>query len=264
MDGLPERLARGERVPERVVLVVAHPDDETLALASRLRLFDDLCIVHLTDGAPRDGADAGRAGVAAVEDYAQLRRQELRAAMAALGCGADLRCCWHPDQEAIRHGAAILKALGRELRDAAAVVTHAYEHGHPDHDAAALCVALALGALRAEGRAGPVHYEFPGYHLRDGRAVFGRFWEDGGCPETVLPLSEEDRARRRFGLSRFASQEKFLSQVPEWEERLRVAPSYDFRRSAPPGEAWYGRLGWAMTPEVWRAEADALLDRFGT
>ncbi|TNC48481.1 PIG-L family deacetylase [Rubellimicrobium rubrum] len=261
MDGILERLVRGERLPERVVLVVAHPDDETLALASRMNRMDDLCIVHLTDGSPRDMQDARRVGAETVEEYAELRRQELRAAMAVLDATPELRCCWHPDKEAILHGAAIVEQLVRYLWDAEVVVTHSYEHGHPDHDTAALCVALACRHLEAQGRPAPRHLEFPSYHLRDGRTVFGSFWTDPNAPEVKIPLSPEDQDRRRRSLACFESQMGFLNQVPHWEEWLRPAPAYDFRAPAPPGSALYDGWGWNMTLTEWRRHADTLLDQ---
>jgi LmbE family N-acetylglucosaminyl deacetylase len=259
MPGLLDRIARGDPIAERVVLVAAHPDDETLALASRLDRMSDLCIIHLTDGAPVDLSDARRAGAATREDYAELRRQEVRAAMQVLGCSAELRCYWHVDQHAILNAAAITQQLVRDIWDAHAVVTHPYEHGHPDHDAAALCVALARSRLVDQGMEPPEHIEFPSYHLRDGQGVFGAFWPEPGAAETLLPLTEEERHRRSRALRCFASQQAFLSQVPDWPERLRPAPAYDFHAPAAPREAFYDRLGWAMTSAVWRDHAQALL-----
>jgi N-acetylglucosamine malate deacetylase 2 len=52
MRDLPDRLARGERIQDPVLLVVAHPDDEVLAIGGSLARFGALCIFHLTD-APR-------------------------------------------------------------------------------------------------------------------------------------------------------------------------------------------------------------------
>jgi hypothetical protein len=49
--------------------------------------------------------------------------------------------------------------------------------------------------------------------------------------------------------------------VPDWEERLRPAPSYDFHAPAPPGRALYDQWGWEMNLAAWRGHAEALLDR---
>lgn len=259
MAAFLDRLARGERVPERVVVVVAHPDDETLAAGSRFNVLDDLTIVHTTDGSPRDMEDARREGLSR-EAYRDLRRRELRAAMDALDARPELLCYWQPDKESVLHAPEILDRLTADLAGAAAVVTHAYEHGHPDHDTAALCARLALRRLARDGGAAPELYEFPIYAILDGEARFGRFHPDPSAPEVVLPLTEADRARRNAALSAFESQRGLLRFAGGWEERLRPAPAYDFRRPAPNGVAWYDRHGWVMTLARWREHADALLD----
>jgi LmbE family N-acetylglucosaminyl deacetylase len=261
MEGFLGRLARGERIAERVAVVVAHPDDEVLAAGSRLGRMDHLTVIHITDGSPRDMEDARREGLSSREDYAALRRREVVAAMDSLGAEAELRCYWHPDKESILHGAAILDELTADLGEADAVITHAYEHGHPDHDTAALCVHLACDRLRTAGIRPPEVYEFPIYALEDGRAVFGRFIPDPAAPETVLPMTVAERARRNAALAAHQSQRGVLGFAGDWEERLRPAPRRDFRRPAPNGVAWYDRHGWVMTLAEWRRHADALLDR---
>jgi N-acetylglucosamine malate deacetylase 2 len=256
-------LARRERIPERVVVVVAHPDDEVLAAGSRMALMEDLTVIHITDGSPRDMEDARCLGIESREDYARLRRREVVAAMEALGAEAELLCYWHADKEAILHGAAILDQLTEDIAGAAVVITHAYEHGHPDHDTAALCVRLAVHRLHADGAETPRVYEFPIYSLEAGQPVFGRFHPDPTAPETVLPMTEAERARRNAALAEYRSQSGVLGFAGAWEERLRPAPLYDFRAPAPQGTAWYDRHDWVMTLARWRAHADALLDREG-
>lgn len=263
MTGFLERLAQGERIAERVVVVVAHPGDEVLAAGSRMDRMEDLTVVHITDGSPRDMEEARRLGFDTREDYAAARRREVVAAMEALGAEAELRCYWHPDKESILHGAAILDELAEELDGAAAVVTHAYDHSHPDHDTAALCVSLAVARLRGAGRPAPDVFEFPALGMHGGQAVLGRFVPLPSAPETVLPMSPTDQTRRRAALAAHRSQPKVTALADDWEERLRPAPPYDFRGSAPNGVAWYDRLGWTTTLAMWRAHADALLDREG-
>ena len=56
------------------MIVVAHPDDETIGLGAQLGRFEDALLVHVTDGAPRDGDDARNYGFASVADYAAARR----------------------------------------------------------------------------------------------------------------------------------------------------------------------------------------------
>ena len=73
------------------------------------------------------------------------------------------------DQEAVVALDALIERLTADLAGAAVVVTHPYEGGHPDHDAAALAV------RRAADRSGTAVVEFACYHKREGDRVFGAF-----------------------------------------------------------------------------------------
>lgn len=250
---LPARLAAGEPITEPVLLVVGHPDDETVSLGAALPRFADLTILHLTGGAPRDGVDARRHGFARVDDYAAARRCELDEALRSLGVAPRRIALGLPDQEALGGLPAILDVLRAELPRHRAVLTHPYEHGHPDHDTAALAVALAT-------READINYvEFASYHRGPDGDVFGRFWPDLASPEVELPIDAAALERKAAALSCFRTQQGTLALLPLAPERLRRAPAYDFAAAAPPGEAWYDRFGWATTAERWRSEVAELL-----
>jgi hypothetical protein len=53
-----EILAERRTVEPRVMIVVAHPDDETIGMGAQLCGFHDALLLQVTDGAPRDGRDA--------------------------------------------------------------------------------------------------------------------------------------------------------------------------------------------------------------
>ncbi|MBV9250682.1 MAG: hypothetical protein JO227_15715, partial [Acetobacteraceae bacterium] len=52
--GVLDLLRQRKPIEMRSAVVVAHPDDETVGAGASLRLFRDLTLVHVTDGAPRD------------------------------------------------------------------------------------------------------------------------------------------------------------------------------------------------------------------
>ncbi len=65
------------------MIVVAHPDDETIGMGAQLCRLRDTLQLQVTDGAPRDGCDAAAHGFANIAEYAFARRVELRAALQA-------------------------------------------------------------------------------------------------------------------------------------------------------------------------------------
>jgi len=257
------RLAARQRIGHRVVVVAAHPDDETIGLGAQLQRLDDALLVHVTDGAPRDGHDAAAYGFATLADYEAARRRELAAALTK--GGADhLRTLslGIVDQEAMHH----LPSLARQLRKLflqerpQAVVTHAYEGGHPDHDAAAFAVQAAC-RLMAEP---PAILEMALYHRREGRLVSGEFLPSTAQePRTVIELNEEEIERKQRMINCFTTQRWLLTQLDSAVERLRIAPGYDFRTAPHPGELHYETLGWGITGPDWRRNAAAALAELG-
>lgn len=260
-------LAERRRVGERVMIVVAHPDDETLGIGAQLHRFDDALLVHATDGAPRDGEDARNYGFATVADYAAARREELAAALRA-GAAGHVRTLGVgiPDKQVIAGLPGLIGRIADLLRDRrpAAVFTHVYEGGHPDHDAVAFAVHTACGLLNES----PAIIEFPLYHRACGSFVTGQFIKSEyrrrpGSAEWVFDLDAADIARKRAMLDCFRTQRWLFEPFDLSVERLRPAPEYDFWEPPHAGELHYETLGWGITGAVWRRAAAAALDRLG-
>ena len=250
MSDWPARLASSERIAERVAIVVAHPDDETLWCGSLLARLDDAVLIHLTDGSPADGEDAHRLGFATREGYADARAGELDAALGHLGYRGERRGYAVRDKEAVFRLDAIIDRLRGDLAGAAVVLTHPYEGGHPDHDAAALAVARVADA--------PI-VEFACYAMERGERVFGRFVADPAHPEQARPLDADERMRVGAAVRAHATQRHVIGEWRPKAERWRDAPAYDFTRP-PPGEgALYDGFGWTLTSARWRAIAGAAL-----
>ena len=252
MPGLLERLARGEPIAEPVALVVAHPDDEVVALAGRLRCFANLTLIHLTDGAPCDLRDAQRAGHPDRASYAAVRQRELQAALDRLGVAPKQIGYALPDQETAHHLPELIERLRRDLRGMAAIFTHPYEHGHPDHDSAALAVARAAPSQP--------RYECAFYHFSEVGPRFGAFWPDPASSEASWTLSSEEQSSKAKAIACFVSQRETLGQFGLLVERARPAPAYDFARPPPPGRALYEQWGFRESAADWRAHAAHVLE----
>ncbi|HEU4700441.1 MAG TPA: PIG-L family deacetylase [Gemmatimonadales bacterium] len=275
-----------------VLLLAAHPDDEIIGAGVLLQRGADVTVAHVTDGAPRAPADARAAGFTRREDYAAARRRERAAALALCGIEpARQRDLGVADQEASLDLAALAHAVLALLRDVrpALLLTHAYEGGHPDHDATAFAAhaACALAGTAPRRPASPTLVEFTSYHAAGAHAprgegdaggiALGRFLPgvddtravgpmsaDPMRRELVLQPTPDERAVRERMLDAHASQARTVAPFREsGVERLRLAPRYRF--TAPPhaGRLYYEQFDWGMTGPRWRALAREALARLG-
>ncbi len=242
-----------------VLLIVAHQDDEVLGAGAQFRSFGQLSLLHVTDGAGFM-PEARAKGFASLRAYAAAREREMRGAVAAAGVQAtfhtlDVRCL-----EASFHLPAITHHLERAIAGIAPdiILTHAYEGGHPDHDAVAFATHRAVRRMAVP----PPVWEFTGYHRAGADtasgtsvdAVRGRFLPNGG-PPLRLELSAADRALKRQMLDRFHSQLDVVAQFPLDAEVFRPAPNYDFTNPPHPLPLGYELEGWGMPASLWLAAA---------
>jgi LmbE family N-acetylglucosaminyl deacetylase len=247
-------------------MVCAHPDDEVIGAGARLPHLSEVRIVHVTDGAPRDMTDAIANGFTSREAYARARDDERERALALAHIPREhIHDLGVVDQEAslaLGELASVLAKLFEEDRPDL-VLTHAYEGGHPDHDATAFAVHAAAELLREAGAVTPIVVEFAGYHWQGDAMRTGSFLPCHGATTRAVPLDHDERTLKRAMFACYETQRRVLASFPTDIECFRLAPRYDF--TAPPhdGRLFYEWFHWGMTGAEWRRLARQALVELG-
>jgi LmbE family N-acetylglucosaminyl deacetylase len=224
-------------------------------LVSALGCFPKLHMVHVTDGGPAQASEWK--GYPTREAYAAERQHEATAALDAAGhVGtrlsygvADGTAAWRLHEITLR-----LIALFSAHR-ISVVFTHAFEGGHPDHDAVAFAVHAAARWVPV-----PLHIvEFPAYRMEHGALVWQQFVPHDDIEVYTRQLLGPMRRIKERLCAAHASQKEVFQHLSVCQEFFRMAPAYDFSQPANGGQlsrfyAWSG-----VTADVWRQLAGTAL-----
>ncbi|MDX6260223.1 MAG: hypothetical protein QOH84_1911 [Kribbellaceae bacterium] len=192
----------------RVIVVAAHPDDETLGAGGVAQVLHaagaDVSLIVASDGEAAFPAlnPAERAQLAAT------RRDELTAAVVALGLdpGA-VQLLGLPDSGIADHEDELTKQLEVLLRDADSVIVPWPGDPHPDH-AAVGRAGLAAAPVQAH------RWSYP---------IWAWHWLDTDAPDipwrhaAICPLAEDQQLRKQEAISTFESQ---LTSGPYGEDPI--------------------------------------------
>lgn len=237
----------------RAIAVFAHPDDATIACGGQLGRFEDLELIVVTDGAPPHIVHAVDKGFGSTEGYAQVRWDEMEAALDLAGVPHDRLCGYGlEDGSACRRLLTIIERLEKALAGADMVLTHCYEGGHTDHDAVAMAVHLACAAIDEARR--PVIVEAPLYSLQAGLWTPQTFAAGGSGVVVCCPLGPEQQVLKRQMKICHRTQRDILAGFANDMERFRIAPSYDFARLPNDGALFY-EVDGSLSGSQWLAMA---------
>ncbi|MDX6281838.1 MAG: hypothetical protein QOH03_2909 [Kribbellaceae bacterium] len=192
----------------RVIVLAAHPDDETLGAGGVVQVLQaagaEVSLIVASDGEAAFPAldEPGRAQLAAT------RRDELRAAIVALGLDPEaVQLLGLPDSGIADHEDELVERLEVLLRDADCVIVPWPRDPHPDH--------AAVG--RAGLAAAPVEAHCWSY------PIWTWHWlatDDTGIPwhhAALCSLDDDQRTRKQNAINTFESQ---LSTGPNGEDPI--------------------------------------------
>jgi LmbE family N-acetylglucosaminyl deacetylase len=229
----------------RPLVLIAHPDDEAIACGALLQRMREPLVVVATDGAPRDDYFWRRHG--SRQAYAQIRKREAERALREAGAAnfiflADRKNIF-VDQELFR---VLPQAFDALLAIAAAaqptaLLTPAYEGGHPDHDSCCFLGSRLARELRLPA------WEAPLYHRSlDGLPVKQEFANPTADQFVIQPTAAELERKMRM-IAAYSSQGNLAEMFDVNVERFRPLAGYDFSRPPLPGVLNYEAWQWQMT-----------------
>ena len=238
------RFLEGLPTPERVLIVLAHPDDAEYfaggTLAHWAKAGAHLTLLLVTSGG-KGSSDANQLDARTVAD---IREDESRAAAERLGIKEVIFLRW-PDGE-LTASLTLRRAIVRmiRLKRPDAVMSsdplrrwgqHAASINHPDHAAVAEAVQAAVYPAARD------HLNFPELFVDEGLEPHKTRWLYMALPTEANYRLEitHTRADQIAALKLHTSQ---IDDVQAWEERMAIRFDKDLTSDGPPRYAEYFRV----------------------
>jgi LmbE family N-acetylglucosaminyl deacetylase len=207
------------------VVLVAHPDDESIGCGILLQRIANPGVLLCTDGAPHTARPPYSKVFRSQRWYARKRLMEFRAALKIVGVRQVWTTTGIQDQTlhlSLGRAAALIERCVVEHRPQA-ILSHAFESGHPDHDA---CAVLARWAGLKFSL--PV-WEMPLYYrpTPSSSLVYQQFLHSNDNEVALCPTPDE-LSRKEMMLAQHRSQAAVISAFDNTREVFRPQPPYDF------------------------------------
>jgi LmbE family N-acetylglucosaminyl deacetylase len=224
---------------KRILVLVAHPDDEVVACAASVARARSngatVSALYLTDGCiPKESLWRWQRKHHA--DFVVIRRAEAEAAATALGL---LPVGW--GNRSARELWQQLPAVFKEVECAIAryrpdqIWVPAYEGGNPDHD--------ALNAIGFKLKPRLSVLEFAEYNFFGGEVRSHDFISTDDTAHTFA-LTLIERSTKKALLEIYASEASNLSSLGIEQESFRPLASYNYAHPPHQGTMWYTRFQW--------------------
>jgi N-acetylglucosamine malate deacetylase 2 len=208
--------------PGKVLILAAHPDDETFACGGLLQRAAEALVVFAVDGAPPRYGFEKKFG--SLQRYSEVRFREAERALGRIPKSSVRRLTnadgvTFVDQHlflTLSEAFASLLQIAREFSPGV-IISHAFEGGHIDHDT---CHVLAERA--ADILAVPF-LEFPLYWRNEqGIDIFQQFRKSQE-KEALLQLSRHETVVKQRMIAEYCSQASLASVFTTEVERFRPA-----------------------------------------
>ncbi|MBV9339904.1 MAG: PIG-L family deacetylase [Acidobacteria bacterium] len=229
----------------RTLIIVAHPDDEAVTCAALMQRMREPYVLFCTDGAPLDPYFWSRHG--SREAYSLLRQQEARLALSHVGVRnveflKDRSAEHIIDQQLFQRLPEAIEVAFQVVSRVRphALLTLAYEGGHPDHDSCNF-----ITSVIAREHSLPA-WEMPVYKLFQKEDRKFQTFMPAPQPAVSLHPTTGEIARKRQALEAYASQGDFLIRFDSVEESFRPLPEY-YGRAPHEGVLNYEAWQWSMT-----------------
>lgn len=205
---------------DRLLVVAAHPDDETLGAGGLLAMAEaagtKITVLVATDG----DASHPHSRTHTACDLAAVRRREVYAALAAVAPSAEVLLLGLPDGGLGSHLEELSAAVLEHAAHCTHVVTPWIDDRHPDHEACARAGAAAARRHAAQ------HWQYPVWAWHWGDPARGDLPVEG---LERLPVDAAGRAAKERGIACYVSQCAPLSAEPGDETVLSPAMLEHFR-----------------------------------